>query len=185
MKRKTIVSLLLALPLFLKAAVVVTHPRTEQMVNPLGLDTHAPRMSWMLESDAKNVMQTAYHILVASSPELLAEGKGDLWDSGLVPSGESQWIVYKGKKLKSNQRGWWKVKTYTTQGESDWSEPATWGIGLLKEANWSGRWIGMDKAAPWDDETQWSRLSSRYIRKEFSLGKEVKRATVQIGRAHV
>lgn len=180
MKKTIILNLLLALPLFLEAAVVVTNLRTEQMVNPLGLDTNQPRMSWMLESDANNVMQTAYHILVASSPELLAEGKGDLWNSGLVPSGESQWVVYKGRPLKSNQRGWWKVKIYTTQGETTWSEPATWGIGLLKETNWSGRWIGMDKAAPWDDETQWSRLSSRYLRKEFSLDKEVKRATVHI-----
>lgn len=74
---------LLAFPLLLEAAAVsVTTLRTEQMVNPMGLDTATPRMSWQLESSQQNVMQTAYHILVASSPELLAQAKGDLWDSG-------------------------------------------------------------------------------------------------------
>ena len=180
MKRQIAWWLLVALPVWIKAAVVVTNPRTEQMVNPLGLDTATPRMSWMLESDQNNVMQTAYHLLVASSLELLEEGKADLWDSGKVISDASQWITYNGLPLKPNQRVWWKVKSYTSQGETTWSTPATWGVGLLKESQWTGRWIGLDKAMPWDDESQWARLSARYIRKEFALQKEIKRATLYI-----
>ena len=85
MKKQVLLIILLALPLWLKAAdVSVTGLRTEQMVDPMGLDTAAPRMSWRLESSQRNVMQTAYRILVASSPELLAQDKGDLWDSGKV-----------------------------------------------------------------------------------------------------
>ena len=53
-------------------AVSVTTIRTEQMNAPLGIDVRQPRLSWMLESSEKNVMQTAYHILVASTPEKLA-----------------------------------------------------------------------------------------------------------------
>ncbi|UVV52160.1 alpha-L-rhamnosidase N-terminal domain-containing protein [Bacteroides thetaiotaomicron] len=34
--------------------------------------------------------------------------------------------------------------------------------------------------APGDSETQWSRLAARYLRKEFALKKEIKRATVHI-----
>ena len=111
MKRNCMLWLLLALPVWINATVVVTNLRTEQMVNPLGLDTATPRMSWMLESDQNNVMQTAYHLLVASSLELLEEGKADLWDSGKVTSDASQWITYNGLPLKPNQRVWWKVKT--------------------------------------------------------------------------
>lgn len=82
-EKQVLLIILLALPLWLKAAdVSVTGLRTEQMVDPMGLDTAAPRMSWRLESSQRNVMQTAYRILVASSPELLAQDKGDLWDSG-------------------------------------------------------------------------------------------------------
>ena len=74
MKKQVLLIILLALPLWLKAAdVSVTGLRTEQMVDPMGLDTAAPRMSWRLESSQRNVMQTAYRILVASSPELLAQ----------------------------------------------------------------------------------------------------------------
>lgn len=171
---------LVAIPLWIQAAVNITHLRTEQMVNPLGIDTATPRISWMIESGRSNVMQTAYHILAASSPELLAEGKADLWDSGKVETDASQWVAYAGAPLKMNQRVWWKVKVYTTQGESAWSESAMWGVGLLKESQWKGRWIGLDKAMPWDDESQWARLSARYIRQEFSLNKPVKQATLYI-----
>ena len=37
--------------------------------------------------------------------------------------------------LKSNDLCYWKVKSYTTVGESEWSQPATWSIGLLGEVN--------------------------------------------------
>ena len=161
-------------------SVIVTSQKTEQLNNPIGLDTSEPRFSWRLESDSKNVLQTGYHILVASTVENLKEGKADLWDSGKVNSGDSQWITYGGKPLKSNQRGYWSIKSFTNKGESAWSEPAVFSVGLLKEAHWRGQWIGLDKAAPGDSETQWSRLSARYLRKEFQLNKAVKQATVHI-----
>ena len=40
-----------------------------------------------------------------------------------------------------------------------------------------GRWIGMDRPMPWDSETMFSRLSARYVRKEFKLSKAIKEAT--------
>ena len=47
MKKQVLLIILLALPLWLKAAdVSVTGLRTEQMVDPMGLDTAVPRMSW-------------------------------------------------------------------------------------------------------------------------------------------
>lgn len=160
--------------------ISVTQLKTEQLSNPMGIDTASPRLGWQLESDKQNVMQTAYHILVASSPELLAQDKGDIWDSGKVQSSHSQWIQYAGKPLKSNDLCYWKVKSYTTVGESEWSQPATWSIGLLGEVKWKGRWIGLDKVFPWEKETAHSRLSARYLRKEFSISKPIKRATVFI-----
>ena len=66
------------------ARVEVGGLRTENLDNPLGLDVAAPRFSWQMSSDKKNVRQKAYRILVASSPELLEQDKGDLWDSGRV-----------------------------------------------------------------------------------------------------
>ena len=162
------------------AAIGITELRTEQLKNPLGIDVRQPRLGWRIESDEQNVMQTAYHILVASSADLLAQEKGDIWDSGKIESDASQWIAYQGKPLKRNARYYWKVKVYTNRGEADWSAPAFWSMGLLNEADWQGQWIGLDRAASDDSETQWSRLAARYLRKEFALSKEVKRATVHI-----
>ena len=73
----------------LAPALKVANPRCEYRVNPLGLDAAHPRLSWELASDRRGVKQLSYHILVASSSELLAENKGVLWDSGLFQSGQS------------------------------------------------------------------------------------------------
>jgi alpha-L-rhamnosidase len=164
------------------AQVSIGSLRTEQLTNPMGIDTPQPRLSWQLASGAHNVMQRAYHILVASSPQLLAQDKGDLWDSGEVESQQSHLIIYSGSPLTSNQRCYWKVRSITTAGTTPWSEPALWSMGLLGETAWAGRWIGHDAPFAWDSETTHSRLSARYLRKEFALqqGKEVKQATVHL-----
>lgn len=165
----------------LQAAVSVTQLRTEQMACPLSIEQQHPRLSWIIVSNEQDVMQTAYQILVASSPEKLAAGEGDLWDSGKVSSNQSIWVPYQGQELKSNQRCYWKVKVYTTRGESPWSETAEWGMGLLGETHWGGRWIGWDAPFEWDREDSHSRLSSRYLRTEFKTQpKKVRRATVHI-----
>jgi alpha-L-rhamnosidase len=154
--------------------------KTEQMPNPFGIDVVKPRLSWKISSDNNNVIQTAYQILVASSAELLAKDNGDLWNSGKVNSDQSILVPYAGAKLKSNQRCFWKVKVFTTQGETLWSETASWSMGLLGEIAWKGQWVGLDKASPWDSETEASRLSARYLRTQFKLAKQVKQATVHI-----
>ena len=183
MNKRIFILFLFSLLLFtgsIYAAIGITDLRTEQLKNPAGIDVRQPRLSWRIESNEQNVIQTAYHILVASTPELLEQGKGDIWDSGKIESDASQWIAYQGKTLKRNAPYYWKVKIDTNKGTTDWSTPAFWTTGLFNEADWQGQWIGLDKAAPGDSETQWSRLAARYLRKEFALKKEVKRATVHI-----
>ena len=76
-------------------------------------------------------------------------------------------FLIKGSVLKSNQRVYWKVRSYTNRGETEWSEPARWGMGPLGEIHWGGRWIGWDAVFAWDREDSHSRLSSRYLRTEF------------------
>ena len=163
-----------------KSVIATRHLRVEQLTNPLGVDAKQPRLSWQIASNEQSVMQIAYHVLVASSPEKLARNEGDLWDSGKVMSDASQWITYAGTSLKSNTRCYWKVKVHTNKGEAPWSEPALWSMGLLGETHWRGQWIGLDRASPGDSETQWSRLAARYLRKEFVVSKPVKYATVHL-----
>lgn len=173
--------LLLLLAGTIHAAVHVGGLRTERMERPLNIETQHPRLSWIIESDRRGVMQQAYRVLVASSPEALAAGEGDLWDSGRVESDESVLVPYDGARLASNARCYWKVKVWTSRGESPWSEPAEWGMGLLGETHWSGQWIGWDAPFEWDAEEPHSRLSARCLRTEFRTdATAVRRATLHI-----
>ena len=79
--------------------------KCEYQVNPLGLDTPRPRLSWLLESPERGQRQTAYQVLAATSPALLSPDKADLWDSGKVSSGESVHVVYGGKPLRPGAAG--------------------------------------------------------------------------------
>ncbi len=166
--------------------ITVCDLRTERMVAPMSLDTPTPRLGWRIESSLQDVMQTAYHIIVASTAEKAAALEGDLWDAK-VRTDQSQWVTYGGLALRSNTRCYWRVKVETTQGVSDWSDIAVWNVGLLNEADWSGQWIGSDEVMPWDVEDVHSQLSSRYLRTEFTLDrttdeqpKQVRRATLYI-----
>jgi len=218
-----IIALLLALPSMAakkaqKPTLIITDLRTERMVNPMSIDTPTPRLGWRLESTEQNVVQTAYHIIVASSREKAEALEGDLWDV-TVESDQSQWVRYEGKPLKSNTRCYWRVQVKPSRptpqplptgrgvdsssagfsvdktnyappseggdgggsaGFSPWSDIAMWNVGLLTESDWRGRWIGLDRAMPWDREEEHSRLSARYLRTEFQVDKPVRQATLYI-----
>jgi alpha-L-rhamnosidase len=175
-----LVSILVLTGYAFAANIQLQNLRCEMLINPQGIDVTAPRLSWQLTGSGRNIQQTAYEILVASSAAKLAANQGDLWTSGKVASNESIMIAYKGKALKSGTACYWKVKVHTNNGESTWSTPAKWSIGLLNTADWKGKWIGYEKGFPWDSIAKFSRLSARYFRKEFATATKVKRATAYI-----
>lgn len=154
--------------------------RAEMLENPEGIDVRNPRLSWEISGTERGIEQTAFQVLVASSPEKLNDNEGDLWDSGKTPSDQSVHVKYNGKPLRSREKCFWKVQIWTQNGESNWSEPAFWSMGLLYYGDWNGRWIGFDRAFPWDREDKFSRLSARYFRKDFKADKEIKNATAYI-----
>ena len=153
---------------------------TETLVNPEGIDKPHPSLSWMISSKERNVIQTAYQVMVASSPGKLAAGEADLWNSGKVESGQSVYVTYGGTALKSGWQCFWKVKVWTNNGETGWSIPAKWSMGLLDISDWKGEWIGLTKLFAGDTIATYSRLAARYLRKEFSAPKKIKRATAFI-----
>ena len=52
--------------------------------NPIGIDDPNPQLSWTIQSENNRQSQTAYQILVASTPFLLDKDEGDIWDSDRV-----------------------------------------------------------------------------------------------------
>ncbi len=162
------------------ADITLQKLRCEMLINPQGIDVTQPRLSWQLNSSGRNIKQTAYEVLVASSAAKLAANQGDLWTSGKVNSGESIMIPYQGKALKSGTACFWKVKVYTNNGDSNWSQPARWSMGLLLPGDWKAKWIGWEKGFAWDSVSKFSRLSARYYRKEFAAANQIKRAVAYI-----
>ena len=159
-------------------AVEVQDLRCEVRINPLTIDAAKPGLSWKLETGdlkpERGIKQSAYQILVASSPEILAKDQGDLWDSGKVESAQSVHVGYSGKPLASGMLCHWKVKAWTTDGEekaTEWSAPAFWRMGALQAADWCGKWISYDdenmNIAPW-------------MRKSFDLAAVPSRAFVTV-----
>jgi alpha-L-rhamnosidase len=159
------------------AAPQAAYLRCEYHENPLGIDTAKPRLSWIVQSDRRGERQTAYHILVASTPEALAEDRGDLWDTGKVDSAQTIQVEYDGKPLQSNDRCFWKVRVWDRDGEpTEWSKPAAWSMGLLKPSDWKAQWIGCD--IPHDQVENPVYLPCPFLRKSFHVARSVRRATV-------
>jgi hypothetical protein len=129
-----------------------------------------PRLSWTVESLSRGDRQSAYQILAASSPVLLAEDQGDLWDSGKIESGETLYIPYAGSRLDSSQQVFWKLRVWDQDGNaSAWSPLATWTMGVLSEGDWQGKWM----VAPWQTE-------SLLLRREFEVKPGLRRAIVHV-----
>ena len=121
--------------------------RCEYRPDPLGIDVLQPRLSWTLEAippGARGLTQSAYRVLVASSPEKLAGEEGALWDSGRVASDKQLDVSYAGKPLTSRMRCFWKVRVWDQGGNpSGWSKPAMWSMGLFEPQDWQGQWIAV------------------------------------------
>ncbi len=116
--------------------------RCEYLVDPLGVEEHAPRLTWIVESPHRDALQFGYRILVASSSDRLSRDEGDLWDSGHVLSNITTHVAYAGKPLASRQDCSWKVMSWDREGEPGaWSAPAHWTMGLLSITDWSAEWI--------------------------------------------
>jgi len=147
----------------------------EYKVNPLGIDVSNPRLSWQLESSGTGIMQEAYQIQVSRTMEGLASGQGLAWDSGRIASAESIHIRYQGERTVSRQRYFWKVKIWTSEGESAWSEPAYWENGLLKPGDWKASWIEPERE---EDTTQ--SEPSPMLRRQFKLEKDPASARLYI-----
>jgi alpha-L-rhamnosidase len=150
------------------AQVSINNTLTENMNNPVGLDVAQPRFTWQLETDKRNIVQTAYELKVVS-------GKASVWSTGRVLSSQSVQITYGGPALQSGKNYAWQVRVWDNTGKpSAWSKPATFQMAFLKSSDWKAKWI-----EPGYAEDQVMRPSP-LMRKQFTVTKKVASATAYI-----
>src|SRR5580692_7191131 len=76
-----------------QAQPYVRNLKTENRINPLGIDARQPRFSWQLAGQGRDILQTAYEVQVR-------ENNNVVWESGKVSSDSSTQIAYRGGSLK-------------------------------------------------------------------------------------
>jgi alpha-L-rhamnosidase len=161
--------------------------------NPIGVENLNPTFSWIVKSELENQNQSAYQILVATSPELLTPVKADMWNSEKVNSDRSIFLRYSGKELQPMQKYYWKVKIWN-QNNTNWSQANHFQMGLINEKNWNeAKWISLNA------DSRKSEYSSRkvqsesmpqpeirtpypvgYFRKDFQSGKQIEKAQIYV-----
>jgi alpha-L-rhamnosidase len=83
-----------------------------------------PYFTWVMNDLSQGSRQTAYRILVSSTPENLSANLGDAWDSGKVTGQWLPGIPYKGNKLNPNSIYYWKVMVWNNRSmPSAFSKP--------------------------------------------------------------
>ncbi|MEZ5103512.1 MAG: family 78 glycoside hydrolase catalytic domain [Draconibacterium sp.] len=160
-----------------KQQLNVNDLKCEGLHNPTAIDKTTPRFSWKIQSTENGTEQKAFQLLVASDVSLLNEGKADFWDSGKTESSASIFVPYHGKKLSSGISGVWKVRIWDNNGNvSQWSEPASFGIGLLNEDDWQAKYVAYNTDAGYSECPQLYKsfnvdeTGSKYLLHVNSLG---------------
>lgn len=125
--------------------------KTEHMVNPIGLQTANPILSWVCEG---GVTQTAYQIIAKC-------GGAVVWDSGKVVSSQMQ-VRYGGPAAKARQRIEWETTLWDEKDEQGETETAFFEMGLT-DGSWKAKWI--DPELPHEENV---RQPASVLRKRFA-----------------
>lgn len=184
MKKSILISLLALLMMGCQvsggSSLKVEETTVEMRKNPEGVAVSAPRFSWQLVTDKQDVMQTAYQIEVADSDKGLQAGSGLVWNSGRVESGQSVLVKYAGAPLESGQKYWWRVTVWTNTGDKAQSSIQYWSMALLDSSDWKAGWIGLNDSTNLKLDGERTILPARYLRKEFDLPSQPKRAVLYV-----
>ena len=166
--------------------------RVEWRAGPLGIDTPRPRFTWTLaaaESAKRGLEQRACRVLLASSAEALAAGHGDVWDSGMLETGEFRAAPDHDLALESHSPYWWAVRVWDGRHRpSALSGPARFLTGVMSAGDWRATWISDGPDGPVSPEpppainrnppVQPRRMP--LLRREFQVDRPLRRAVVSV-----
>ncbi len=132
--------------------------KCNSQVNPTCIEDQHPKLSWVIQSNGFQKSQSAYQVIVATSPKKLQAAKADIWDSGKTKSSNSIHVKLNGKPLEPLSEYYWKVRIWDESGnQSQWSPMGTIRTGLMGIENW--------KEAEWISLTRDTRKSEHRFRK--------------------
>ena len=140
--------------------VVITRIEYRTPADALGLDTPAPRLTWVATTDIAEWMQSAYEIEV------------DGVSYGHVERDVSVFVPWPTPALTSRSRHVVRVRVWGTgDTASSWSAAVTLEAGLLTPDDWVASWISTTERDPLDRPAP-----APVFRKPFVLAGSVSRA---------
>ncbi|AIQ70330.1 family 78 glycoside hydrolase catalytic domain [Paenibacillus graminis] len=139
--------------------------------NPVGIDDPHPRLSWLISTETRGFIQSAYQVQVAYAPDFTVQV---VWDSGREESDHSVHVEYQGPALKSCTRYYFRVRVWDNLGNPPtWSEPAYWETAFLTENDWQAHWIETSSGILKDENEPCD-----YFRTEFTVPDDVVSARI-------
>lgn len=153
----------------------------EYVINPLGIGTKAPRLSWTFQAAANNQYQSAYEIIVSESLKDIQQNKGTTWSTGKTNSDQNIQVEYTGTALHSFTRYYWRVRTYDQHNEaSAWSKINWFETAILILEDWKAKWINDGSVHPIRDEDYYKEDRMPLLRKPFAVNKKISSARLYI-----
>lgn len=129
--------------------------------------THMPQLSWILESDKKNVLQDSYEIEISKD----AEFSEKVYSSGRKNDNASAQVKIEDINLESVTRYFVRVRAWAAGEETQWTV-TSFVTGIVDQKEWKARFVTAETEA--DAENS----KGTYVRTDFTLRGTVKEAFV-------
>lgn len=139
LKRMLGVGMLLA-SLCVHAGTNLVNLKVQDAIQPLTIEDIHPSFSWQLESDERNVHQTAYHLVVRRSHD-----QAIVWNTGKVNTTFSDNIKYLGASLQAETAYEWNLTVWDNKG-NELRSASTFETGIMNPSirAWEGaQFIGL------------------------------------------
>jgi hypothetical protein len=105
-------------------ALSVADPRCEGLREAPQVDTPAPRFSWRLVAEGRDVRQTAYQLRV-TAVDARERPLGASVESARLESDETQWVALPGFAAKPRATYAWQVRAWDNHGNASELDEAT------------------------------------------------------------
>lgn len=131
----------------------------------------SPRLSWRLEGDRGSVRQVGYELQVGDEPGF----SDDVVSSGFIVASAPMGAAWPGAPFTSRQTRYVRVRIWTEQGRTAWSEPHRVEAALLEADDWIARPI-----SPTGNVGRREPAPAPLVRRSFHLDRPVASARLYV-----